>query len=70
MGPRIFDGDTRKLVHRFRILDDAGEVYCEGRCDTCDDDNALGPLDDFGAPNAGATTIGNRNANGEWTSLI
>lgn len=57
MGPRGFDGDTSKLVHRFRMLDDDGEVCYEGRCDTCDDDNALGPLDNFGLPNAGATTI-------------
>lgn len=44
-----------KLTHR--LLDDDGEVYYEGRCDSCDDDNAFGPLDNFGGPNAGCTTI-------------
>lgn len=58
MGPRGFNGkDTSKLTHRFRMLDDDGEVYYEGCCDSCDDDNALGPLDDFGMPNAGCSTI-------------
>ncbi len=57
MGPRGYKGDGSELTHRFRILDDDGEVYYEGRCDTCDDDNALEPLDNFGTPNAGATTI-------------
>ena len=57
IGPRSYRGDGSELKHRFRMLDSDGNVYYEGRCDTCDDDNALGPLDDFGEPNAGAATI-------------
>lgn len=57
MGPRRYKGDGSELKKRFRMLDDDGTVYYEGRCDTDHDDNALGPLDDFGTPNAGCTTI-------------
>lgn len=57
MGPRSYKGDGKELTKKFRMLDDDGEVYYEGVCDTDDDENALGPLDDFGTPNAGATTI-------------
>ena len=57
MGPRSYRGDGSELKHRFRMLDDDGKVYYEGRCSSDNDDNALGPLDDFGEPNAGCTTI-------------
>lgn len=57
MGPRRYKGNGTELTKRFRMLDDDGELYYEGRCDSDDDENALGPLDDFGTPNAGATTI-------------
>lgn len=44
--------------HPFRMLDDDGEVYYEGlflgNSDAC---AAFGPLDDFGTPNAGCTSI-------------
>lgn len=56
-GPRGYTGNGSELKCRFRMLDDDNEVYYEGRCDTDDDDNALRPLDDFGMPNAGCTTI-------------
>ena len=47
-------GDGRK----FRMLDDDGELYYEGRIVTArDDDDLFGPLYDFGAPNAGCTEI-------------
>jgi len=57
MGPRIYTGDGTELKKRFRMLDDDGRLYYEGRSDTDDDENALGPLDDFGTPYAGATII-------------
>jgi hypothetical protein len=69
MGPRSFDGDTAKLIYHFRMLDDDEEVCYEGRCDSCDDDNALGPLDDFGMPNAGCTIIQYLESDGCWRNL-
>lgn len=43
---------------RFKIYDDDGELYYSGYFlgDSFDED-AFGPLDDYGAPNAGATEI-------------
>jgi hypothetical protein len=42
---------------RFRMLDDDGEVYYEGFAVLREEDDGFGPLDDFGAPNAGCTQI-------------
>ena len=70
MGPRECSGDTSKMVHRFRMLDDDGEVYYEGRSDSRDDENAFGPLDNFGMPNAGCTSIEYLDpATGRWETL-
>jgi hypothetical protein len=42
----------------FRMLDDDGELYYTGAVLIGDEEDAeLKPLDDFGKPNAGATTI-------------
>lgn len=43
---------------RFKIYDDDGELYYSGYFlgDSFDED-AFGPLDDYGTPNAGATEI-------------
>jgi hypothetical protein len=57
MGPRLYQGDGSELKHRFRMLTDDREVVYEGRCSSCDDEDALRPLDDFGMPNFGCTTI-------------
>lgn len=57
MGPRGYAGDGSELTHKFRMFDDDGELYYEGRCSSCDDDDAFGPLDDFGQPNAGCAKI-------------
>lgn len=46
------------MPHKFRLKDDDGEVYYYGRC-ACD--SSFSPLDDFGQPNAGATSIEYRN---------
>lgn len=43
-----------KLPFKFRMLDDDGEVYYEGRSSS---DSSFDPLDDFGTPNDGCTTI-------------
>lgn len=58
----------------FKIYDDDGELYYEGRCWSADQDNGLGeehfgPLQDFGTPNAGATEIKYKNDQGEWETL-
>ena len=45
------------LKHRFRLLDDDGEIYYEGRSDDCDSERAFAPLDDFGQGYAGCTEI-------------
>ena len=54
----------------FRMLDDDREVYYTGRI-VADEgsEGDFGPLDDFGTPNAGCTTIQYRNAQGEWEDL-
>jgi len=45
------------LNHRFRLLDDDGEVYYEGVSDDCASQRAFDPLDDFGSGYAGCTEI-------------
>lgn len=49
-----YKGDGSDLPHKFRMKDDDGEVYYEGRSS---DDSSFAPLDHFGMPNAGATSI-------------
>ena len=45
------------LKHRFRLLDDDGEIYYEGLSDDSDSQGAFAPLDDFGRGYAGCTEI-------------
>lgn len=45
------------LKHRFRLLDDDGEIYYEGVSDDCNSERAFAPLDDFGKGYAGCTEI-------------
>lgn len=63
-GPRGYKGDGSELTHKFRMYDDDGELYYEGRCD----EESFGPLDDFGKPNAGATSI-EYFTDGKWSVL-
>lgn len=56
--------DIVPLPHKFRMLDDDGEVYYEGFCNR----ESFQPLDDFGMPNAGCTMIEYQN-NGKWELL-
>lgn len=54
---------------KFRMLDDDGNVYYEGSIAVTDDDGdeaEYGPLSDFGAPNAGATSIEYQKPDGTW----
>lgn len=74
VGPSSYKGDGSDLTHKFRMLDDDGEVMYEGRSASCDDEDAFGPLDDFGEPNAGATRIDYLRHNAdrlidEWVQL-
>jgi hypothetical protein len=52
---------------RFRMLDGDGEVYYGGVIagDYC----GFEPLDDYGMPNAGATSIEYRDDAGQWKEL-
>lgn len=64
VGPRSYGDaptDAKALPIRFRLLDDDGEVYYEGRMNEAAMD-AFGysdedPLHGFGAPNAGCTSL-------------
>jgi len=56
------------LKHRFRLLDDDGEVYYEGVSDDCDSQRAFAPLDDFGEGKAGCTEI-RYLRDGRWNRL-
>jgi hypothetical protein len=71
MGPSTYEGNGAELKCKFRMLTDDGDVVYEGRCDTDDDENALGPLDDFGTPNFGCVTIQYwvKGAGGGWKNL-
>jgi hypothetical protein len=59
------------LGRRFRMLDGDGELYYTGRLlDERDEADVewFGPLDDFGRPYAGATTI-EYFENGKWVEV-
>lgn len=53
--------DNVEMPDKFRMLDDDGVVYYEGICNCLSnnhpDVNGFEPLDDFGEPNAGCTSI-------------
>lgn len=53
----------------FRMLDDDGEVYYHGLYVGPDDETLFAPLDDYGTPNSGCTSIQYRNASGAWETL-
>jgi len=60
----------------FRLLDDDGELYYEGRrLETSDADegydseNELAPLDNFGRPNAGCAIQQEKNKEGKWEAI-
>ena len=59
VGRGTYPFDKRSnLPHHFRLLDDDGEVYFQGKCDfDChDESDGFAPLDDFGIT-YGCTTI-------------
>lgn len=56
---------------KFRMFDDDGELYYTGYLvGDVESDDAFGPLDDYGTPNAGATEIRYfRPERGVWEQL-
>ena len=80
-GPRnASDADIARLKAGegvpFRLLDDDGEVYYEGRrLETSDADEGYGAetefaaLDGFGKPNAGCTIQQEKNQDGKWEAI-
>lgn len=80
-GPRTAsDRDMERLKAgegiAFRLYDDDGELYYEGRrleesdCDELyDSEPEFAPLDCFGMPDSGCTQQRERNAEGQWVAL-
>jgi len=78
-GPRDLDPVVNTALNdgrgeKFRMYDDDGILYYEGRIIHVDGyeapDEGFEPLDDYGTPNAGAVDIHYRNPKtGEWSPL-
>jgi hypothetical protein len=49
--------DGRQLSHAFQMFDDDGNLDYRGLSDDCMSERAFEPLDDYGMPNAGCTSI-------------
>jgi hypothetical protein len=64
-GPRDYKGNGRELTKTFRMYDDDGNLYYEGRSM----EEGFEPLDDFGMPNAGCTRIDYKNDKGEYETI-
>ncbi|MDH2436847.1 hypothetical protein QCD60_30495 [Pokkaliibacter sp. MBI-7] len=60
-------GELDELPHVFRLLDDDGIAYYEGRSDDNSSEDAFEPLD-WAAAHAGCTEIQYRNG-GRWETL-
>ena len=52
--------------HGFRMYDDDGNLYYEGRSTVLD---SFAPLDDLGTPDAGCTSIAYWRPGGGWVAL-
>lgn len=71
-GPRsISDTTVARLKAgegvKFKMYDDDGELYYDGRYIEENDSDEMEPLDCFGMPNAGCTSIKMKSAKtGEW----
>jgi len=71
-GESICSVNDADLDTRFRITDDDGEIYYEGRMThaLADAHDILRPLDDFATPNDGATTLQLwSNVKNDWESV-
>lgn len=78
VGPRTATMTAAEIIanpdsRRFRMTDGDGEVYYTGLCYLPEGltEDAFGPLDDFGQPNAGATEIAylDPENGGHWETL-
>ncbi len=71
VGPRHTELSAKEIKekgHKFRMLDADDEVYYEGYYVGDFSEKAFGPLDDFGAPNAGCADI-QYLKKGKWETL-
>ena len=59
---------TPPLPYRFRLYDDDGELYYEGRSDDRNSDAAFAPLD-WAMADSGCTRIDYLQDNGKWETL-
>jgi len=74
MGPRSMPEEIVQRLNSgegrtFRMLDDDEEIYYYGRYIGDDSEDMLGPLDDFGMPNAGCTMIQYKNEDGKYETI-
>ena len=51
------EAKAASLVHQFRMYDDDDILCYEGLSNICDSEAAFAPLDNFGKPNVGCTSI-------------
>lgn len=74
MGPRSITREQQAALaagegHKFRMYDDDGDLYFEGRfVGDPDSEDGFGPLADFGTPDSGATEIRYQQGN-RWVTL-
>lgn len=74
VGPRTATLTAEQIIRhpqgrKFRMKDDDGELYYEGVMVITPEDGPeaeFRPLEDFGTPNAGATSIEYMRADGSW----
>ena len=64
-GPRGHIDDA-PMPFKFRMKDDDGEIYYYGKCSH---GSSFAPLDNFGMPSAGCTSIEYRSEAGNWETL-
>lgn len=72
MGPqrvRYTAEEIKQSGEPFRLLDADGTLYYEGVYLGSDDETSFRPLDDYGMPAAGCTTIQFRGEDGSWADL-
>lgn len=68
--PDFDEAYAERMIYQFRMYDDDGNLYYEGRSDDDNSGRAFDPLDDYGTPNAGCTTIRYWNPDkGIWDHL-
>lgn len=72
IGPRNCKLTAEELIkgHPFKMFDDDGLLYYEGfLVGDKDSEDGFMPLDHYGEPNAGCTSIQYKNKDGQWEVL-